>query len=135
MSRCVCSAGPSLTCQTTAAVCESRSKTSFAVAQHDSSQHVSVGSDLVSQVPLQPKSDSTWRNVRCHDWQGDAIDEGNEVAEWLSNFLQQRVRLVKYGGQQPTQHCCSAPVAASRLTGLPTVPNRPNCVIRLAEQI
>ncbi|DBB06919.1 TPA: hypothetical protein ACH3X3_009573 [Trebouxia sp. C0006] len=50
------------------------------------------------QVPLQPKSDPIWRSVRCHDWKGDAIDEGNEVADWLSKFLRQRVRLVKYGG-------------------------------------
>ena len=51
------------------------------------------------QVSLQPKSDPKWRHVRCHDWKGDAMDEGNEVADWLSKFLQQRVRLVKYGGE------------------------------------
>ncbi len=117
-------AGPSLTYQARAAVFELRSETSFTVSQHDSSQHVSVGSNFISQVPLQPKSDPTWRSVRCHDWKGDAIDEGNEVAEWLSKFLQQRVRLVKYGGQQPTQHCCAAPFATSRITGLPTVPQQ-----------
>jgi len=127
-------AGPSLTYQARAAVFELRSETSFTVSQHDSSQHVSVGSNFISQVPLQPKSDPTWRSVRCHDWKGDAIDEGNEVAEWLSKFLQQRVRLVKYGGQQPAQHCCSAPVAASCLTGLPPVFDRPYCLTRLAEQ-
>ena len=51
------------------------------------------------QVPLQAKSNPKWLSVRCHDWKGDAIDEGDEVAAWLSSFLGQRVRLVKYGGQ------------------------------------
>ncbi len=96
----------------TAAVSAMRSDILYAVAQQNSSQNVSAASSLTPQVPLQPKSDPIWRSVRCHDWKGDAIDEGNEVADWLSKFLQQRVRLVKYGGQQPIQHCCSAPVAA-----------------------
>lgn len=36
--------------------------------------------------------------MRCHDWKGDATDEGDVVAEWLSTFLKQKLRLVKYGG-------------------------------------
>ncbi len=126
---------PNLPFQITSAVSELRSEISFTVAQHDSPQNVNAASSLIPQVPLQPKSDPTWRSVRCHDWKGDAIDEGNEVADWLSEFLQQRVRLVKYGGQQPAQQCCDSPVAASRITGLPNVPNRPDCLTRLAEQI
>lgn len=27
------------------------------------------------------------------------MDEGDAVADWLSTFLKQRVRLVKYGGE------------------------------------
>ena len=49
-------------------------------------------------MPLCNQGTPIWRHVRCHDWKGDAIDEGNLVASWLSTFLQQRVRLVKYGG-------------------------------------
>ena len=51
------------------------------------------------EVPLRSKADPVWKHVRCHDWKGDAIDEGDAVADWLSSFLQQRVRLVKYGGE------------------------------------
>ena len=51
------------------------------------------------QIPLQNKANPKWMHVRCHDWKGDAIDEGDEVADWLSKFLHQRVRLVKYGGK------------------------------------
>lgn len=39
-----------------------------------------------------------WLSVRCHDWKGSALDQGQGVADWLSSFLGQRVRLVKYGG-------------------------------------
>ena len=63
---------------------------------------------LLLQVPLQTKPDCKWLRVRCHDWQGDAIDEGDEVADWLSKFLQQRVRLVKYGGMQHSEQAVSA---------------------------
>lgn len=52
------------------------------------------------QVPLRTQATPAWKHVRCHDWKGDAIDEGDVVAEWLSTFLKQRVRLVKYGGEQ-----------------------------------
>lgn len=52
------------------------------------------------QVPLKTQATPAWKHVRCHDWKGDAIDEGDVVADWLSTFLKQRVRLVKYGGEQ-----------------------------------
>ena len=55
------------------------------------------------QVSLTTPAHPTWRNVRCHDWKGDALDEGDTVADWLSTFLKQKVRLVKYGGKlQPS---------------------------------
>lgn len=50
------------------------------------------------QVPLATKPQPKWLAVRCHDWKGQAIDEGDEVADWLSDFLRQRVRLVRYAG-------------------------------------
>lgn len=50
------------------------------------------------QVSLTTPAHPTWKNVRCHDWKGDAIDEGDAVADWLTSFLKQKVRLVKYGG-------------------------------------
>ncbi|KAL3146505.1 hypothetical protein ABBQ32_000756 [Trebouxia sp. C0010 RCD-2024] len=50
------------------------------------------------KVPLKTQATPAWKHVRCHDWKGDAIDEGDVVADWLSTFLKQRVRLVKYGG-------------------------------------
>ena len=51
------------------------------------------------QVSLTTPAHPTWKKVRCHDWTGDAIDEGDAVADWLTTFLKQRVRLVKYGGK------------------------------------
>ena len=50
------------------------------------------------QVPLTCAGEPRWLSVRCHDWKGQALDQGQHIADWLSNFLQQRVRLVKYGG-------------------------------------
>lgn len=55
----------------------------------------------VVQVSVMTPTHSTWKSVRCHDWKGDAIDEGDAVADWLTTFLKQKVRLVKYGGKPP----------------------------------
>lgn len=54
------------------------------------------------QVALATPSNPTWKSVRCHDWKGNAIDEGDAVADWLTTFLKQKVRLVKYGGKPHT---------------------------------
>lgn len=51
------------------------------------------------QVALATPPQPTWKSVRCHDWKGNAIDEGDAVADWLTTFLKQKVRLVKYGGK------------------------------------
>ena len=56
---------------------------------------------VLLQVSLTTSAHPTWKHVRCHDWQGDAIDEGDAVADWLTAFLKQNVRLVKYGGKPP----------------------------------
>ena len=51
------------------------------------------------QVALATPPHPAWKSVRCHDWKGNAIDEGDAVADWLTAFLKQKVRLVKYGGK------------------------------------
>ena len=58
-----------------------------------------------AQVPLKTSAHPTWKHVRCHDWKGDAIDEGDAVANWLTAFLKQNVRLVKYGGGLSDMSC------------------------------
>ena len=33
------------------------------------------------------------------DWQGQACDEGDEAAEWISDVLGKRLRLLRYAGE------------------------------------
>ncbi|KAK9839441.1 hypothetical protein WJX81_002347 [Elliptochloris bilobata] len=53
------------------------------------------------QVPLEPAADmpAMMKNVTCWGWSGIARDEGDEAAAWLSDFLRNPVRLVRYAGQ------------------------------------
>ncbi len=55
------------------------------------------------QVLLEPASELPVRtmNVTCWEWAGTARDEGDEAAEWLSEYLGKPVRLVRYMGADP----------------------------------
>lgn len=56
------------------------------------------------QVPLGPMPGSGSRNVRrvvVWEWEGEAEDEGDGVADWLSEFLGKRCRLARYIGELP----------------------------------
>eukprot|EP01026_Neomeris_dumetosa_P075342 TRINITY_DN79363_c0_g2_i8.p1 TRINITY_DN79363_c0_g2~~TRINITY_DN79363_c0_g2_i8.p1 ORF type:complete len:342 (+),score=18.70 TRINITY_DN79363_c0_g2_i8:68-1027(+) len=59
---------------------------------------VSAPDSSVLCIPLNVQKQYTIRKVTCWEWQGNAIDEGDEVAEWFSNFIQKPVRLVRYAG-------------------------------------
>jgi hypothetical protein len=54
-------------------------------------------------VLLEPASELPVRtmNVTCWEWAGTARDEGDEAAEWLSEYLGKPVRLVRYMGAGP----------------------------------
>ncbi|KAK9859337.1 hypothetical protein WJX84_010336 [Apatococcus fuscideae] len=50
------------------------------------------------QIPLQQTGDPVMKNCICWEWRGEARDEGDEAAAWLSGFLSMDVRLVRYAG-------------------------------------
>ena len=56
---------------------------------------------LCCQVLLEPAADLPTKtvNVTCWEWAGTARDEGDFAAEWLSEVLGKRVRLVRYMGE------------------------------------
>ncbi|KAK9838037.1 hypothetical protein WJX74_010206 [Apatococcus lobatus] len=57
------------------------------------------------QIPLDGSllEDSNKRECRCWSWEGPAQDQGNEAADWLSDFLGSSVRLMRYTGQPDWQ--------------------------------
>ncbi|GMH33985.1 hypothetical protein BSKO_01819 [Bryopsis sp. KO-2023] len=52
-------------------------------------------------VPLTSSTPRDRRNCKVWEWRGVAEDEGDAVAEWLSDFLGLSVRLLKYAGDGP----------------------------------
>lgn len=47
------------------------------------------------KVPLTTPSEVT-DGVTIFEWSGSALDEGNEAAEWFSNYLGKPCRLVRF---------------------------------------
>lgn len=47
------------------------------------------------KVPLTAPSEVT-DGVTIFEWSGSALDEGNEAAEWFSNYLGKPCRLVRF---------------------------------------
>ncbi len=45
-----------------------------------------------------PVEDAELKECTCWDWKGLAQDEGEEAAEWLTDFLGKPARLVRYIG-------------------------------------
>lgn len=54
-----------------------------------------------AQVPLEPPADAPGKTVSvvCWGWTGNARDEGDAAAAWLSDALGLPVRLVRYIGE------------------------------------
>lgn len=53
------------------------------------------------QVPLDAGllESAETREVSCWDWKGSALDQGDEAAKWLTDFIGRCVRLVRYAGE------------------------------------
>lgn len=51
------------------------------------------------QVPLQ--TDGSLKRTTCNvfEWTGEALDEGDLAAEYLSDFMGHKVRLMAYAGE------------------------------------
>lgn len=65
------------------------------------------------RVPLAPAQRQPLRRVTVWEWTGDAADEGDVAAAWLSAFLGKPVRLVRYLGSTAAAEAAadgSAPV-------------------------
>ena len=54
--------------------------------------------DSLGQVPLQTGGDLKRRKVSVWNWEGEALDEGDHAADYLSEFLGHKVRLLRYAG-------------------------------------
>lgn len=50
------------------------------------------------EVPLQSNGSLKSRICNVWEWTGEALDEGDLAAEYLSNFMGHKVRLLKYAG-------------------------------------
>ena len=51
---------------------------------------------LAVQIPL--GASGPFREVSCWEFAGPAYDQGDEAAEWLTKYLEQPARLVRYAG-------------------------------------
>lgn len=66
----------------------------------ESSEHLTLqvpGQDEF-KVPLQAGVDLKSRTCNVWEWTGDALDEGDLAAEYLSDFMGHKVRLMRYAG-------------------------------------
>ncbi|KIZ03006.1 hypothetical protein MNEG_4956 [Monoraphidium neglectum] len=67
-------------------------------------------------VPLALANPPTLRPAKVWEWSGQAADEGDEAAAWLTSFLGKPVRLVRYlGSLDPAASDAAATLAAEAL--------------------
>jgi hypothetical protein len=72
-----------------------------------------TGSPLNIGLPLGPLFQ---RPAKVWEWSGQAADEGDEAAAWLTSFLGKPVRLVRYlGSLDPAASDAAATLAAEAL--------------------
>ena len=54
------------------------------------------------QIPLQQTGHAVMKDCICWEWRGQAWDQGDQAAAWLSSYLSMDVRLVRYAGRPCT---------------------------------
>eukprot|EP01023_Acetabularia_acetabulum_P034664 TRINITY_DN32577_c0_g2_i2.p1 TRINITY_DN32577_c0_g2~~TRINITY_DN32577_c0_g2_i2.p1 ORF type:complete len:312 (-),score=38.26 TRINITY_DN32577_c0_g2_i2:1006-1941(-) len=69
----------------------------------DSSLTVSAPDHSILNIPLIKRDNSFTRLVSVWEWKGQAIDEGEEAAEWFSKFMGFETRLVRFADSQNVQ--------------------------------
>ena len=55
-----------------------------------------LASQMLVQIPL--AASGPWKEVTCWEFKGTAYDQGDEAAEYLTKYLEQSTRLVRYAG-------------------------------------
>lgn len=67
-------------------------------------------------VPLASRAKAVTRNVTVWEWTGPALDEGDEAAQWFSQYLGLPTRLVRHLGAEEEAQGLGLGEAAVRLT-------------------
>lgn len=61
------------------------------------------------QIPLVPEMPGSLRSAKVWEWSGQGLDQGDEAAHYLSQYLNKSVRLIRYAGK--LYSCSLAPRA------------------------